>query len=324
MSLRDWIRPLTGDAAPFILRDFGGFSGPVWMLALTTGLKAVGVALTIAFGNPTPVLAQYAAVIVMALVTVVLINPWHRLSKWVLHATVTLSAILLGWMLLTANNQGNLVSQALTLVALVVYAAMWFPRHQAQLHIASLLLASGVGVFGSYPLRDAIALWSPMATTAVLLAWMLRTLVLRIQMLAVRDDLTKVWNRNGLAAVIDHTAVASGTPSNAMVVVDLDDFKRVNDEQGHAAGDAMLVQVAETLTARLRPQDSVVRTGGDEFLLLLPATSAAAARMVMDRVLPMLPIGASFGVAEWRGAADFDEAHARADAAMYEYKGARR
>jgi diguanylate cyclase (GGDEF)-like protein len=293
------------------------------MLALITGAKTLGTTLTIAFGQWRPVDSQYAAVIVMGLVTAVLINPWHRLPKWVLHATVSVSAFFVGWMLLTADNRGNNLGQALSLVALVVYAAMWFPRHQAQLHIASLLMASAVGVFGRWPLRDGLALWAPMAMTAVLLAWMLRTLVLRIQMLAVRDDLTKVWNRTGLASVVEHSAVPDGTPSNAMVVVDLDGFKHVNDALGHAAGDALLVQVADALCSHLRPQDSVVRVGGDEFLLLFPSTSTTAVKVVLDRVLPLLPIGASFGVAEWRSADDFDEAHARADAEMYERKASR-
>ncbi len=323
MGIRDWIRPVTEDSAPFILRDLGGFAGPVWMLALITGVKSLGTALTITFGQREAALSQYAAAIVLGLIAVVLINPWHRLPKWLLHATLSMCAVLVCWMLLTAGNRGNTLGQSLMVVALVVYAAMWFPRHQAQLHIISLLVASAIGIFGRWPFKDAFALWGPTAMTAVLLAWMLRTLVLRIQTLAVRDDLTKVWNRTGLVSVIDHSAVADGTPSNAMVVVDLDDFKRVNDERGHAAGDALLVQVAEALLSHLRPQDSVVRTGGDEFLLLLPATSAPAATKVLERVLPLLPIGASYGVAEWRSAADFDAAHAQADAEMYLRKASR-
>ena len=325
VGLIDWVRPATIEApAAHVMRDLGGFRGPVWMLALITGMKSLGLLLVIVFGSSQAVPAQVVDLIVSVLITLVLVNPWHMVPNWFLHASVSLGAFFILWLLLAANNRGNVIGNALTLVVLVVYVAMWFPRHQVQLHVMSLLAASAIGMFRTMERHEAIAIWGPTALTAVLLSMMLRSLVLRIQHLALRDELTDAVSRTGLRGVIERHTTTESEPANAVVVIDLDDFKRVNDEQGHQAGDSLLRQVVDLLRARLRPNDSVVRTGGDEFMVLMPATSLDAAAKAIARVIADFPIGFSHGIAEWRSDADFDRATAIADAAMYECKAARR
>ncbi len=306
------------------MRDLGGFRGPVWMLALITGVKSLGLLVVIVFGSVQVVPAQLVNCLVALLITLVLVNPWHVVPNWFLHATISLGAISILWLLLAANNRGNVIGNSLTVVVLVVYVAMWFPRHQVQLHVISLLAASAVGMYATMERSEATAIWGPTAVTAVLLSMMLRSLVLRIQHLALRDELTDAVSRMGLRGVIERQATSPSEPANAVVVLDLDEFKRVNDEQGHLAGDLMLKQVVEVLRSRLRPNDSVVRTGGDEFMVLMPATTVEAADKVIARVTSDFPIGFSYGLAEWRTDEDFDQAVAIADAAMYEGKLARR
>jgi diguanylate cyclase (GGDEF)-like protein len=115
-----------------------------------------------------------------------------------------------------------------------------------------------------------------------------------------------------------------------MFVIDLDDFKPVNDSLGHHVGDALLVSVARRLRHNARPEDTVARLGGDEFAVLLAPISPSEAAAVAERILDalaepveadghLLTVRASMGVAigPAHGAAGLMRA---ADAAMYEAK----
>lgn len=105
--------------------------------------------------------------------------------------------------------------------------------------------------------------------------------------LAVTDPLTGLHNRR--YAVSRLTAIAGAAQADgstiAVMILDLDRFKRVNDEWGHAAGDCVLVQVAERLASAMRPGDLLARIGGEEFLVALPDTGLAEARRIAERLL---------------------------------------
>jgi diguanylate cyclase (GGDEF)-like protein/PAS domain S-box-containing protein len=151
---------------------------------------------------------------------------------------------------------------------------------------------------------------------------------------AHHDALTGVVNRPGfelsLQAVFD---AQPGSRPAALVMIDLDHFKPINDTAGHAAGDAMLVAVAQAISTRVRGSDLVVRLGGDEFAVLLPGCTHERALAVAEKVREAitalaltweghtLRVGASLGVAEL-GDQHTSPAQwlAQADAACYEAK----
>ena len=100
-----------------------------------------------------------------------------------------------------------------------------------------------------------------------------------------RDKLTGLYNRARLDGYIaEEFAIATrnGKPLS-VIMADVDHFKRVNDTRGHAAGDRILVAVAEALGGRLRPRDMVARFGGEEFVLILPETDAPGSEVVAER-----------------------------------------
>ncbi|MDZ7591162.1 MAG: GGDEF domain-containing protein [Rubrivivax sp.] len=101
-----------------------------------------------------------------------------------------------------------------------------------------------------------------------------------------RDPLTGLLNRRGLARVYAQFSAHQRAAGDAMccVYLDLDDFKRVNDDVGHAAGDACLQHLARVLETTLRRNDVVARVGGDEFVVLLPHLAGADAVTLLYRV----------------------------------------
>jgi diguanylate cyclase (GGDEF)-like protein len=103
---------------------------------------------------------------------------------------------------------------------------------------------------------------------------------------ALLDPLTRVWNRRGggeLLEMLRQEAISSGEQF-AIVLVDIDHFKEINDEHGHAIGDQALRKVAASITASIRPDDVVSRYGGDEFLVILRNATPGICRSVAERI----------------------------------------
>jgi diguanylate cyclase (GGDEF)-like protein len=147
------------------------------------------------------------------------------------------------------------------------------------------------------------------------------------------DALTSCLNRAATLELVDRTVSApDGGSGNAVVFIDLDRFKAVNDHLGHAAGDRLLVEVAERLRETLREGDHVGRFGGDEFLVICPGVdSADQAREIAERIAIVLTstvdiesrpvqLRASVGVAWTTESLKADTLIAWADSAMYESK----
>ncbi len=112
----------------------------------------------------------------------------------------------------------------------------------------------------------------------------------RLEFIADHDPLTGLLNRRSFERELDRhvTKVRRDGDQGALVVLDLDHFKVVNDSLGHTAGDKLIVGIAERLTGRLRESDVVARLGGDEFAILLPDASADEAVQVAQQLLEVI------------------------------------
>lgn len=148
------------------------------------------------------------------------------------------------------------------------------------------------------------------------------------------DQLTQVANRRGLMQAFETAraqAARDGSPL-AIGLLDVDNFKRLNDELGHSAGDVALRSLAGVISQSLRPADAVARFGGEEFVVLLPETALDDAAQILTRLQRSLSQGLfmherktvfvtfSAGVTVYRGGETLEQALERADAGLYEAK----
>lgn len=150
------------------------------------------------------------------------------------------------------------------------------------------------------------------------------------------DTLTNCFNRRWLEHVFEResTRCALNEQPLSLLMLDVDHFKAYNDRHGHLPGDYALCLVAHTLRNQLRPKDSLVRFGGEEFVILLPELAASDARAIGERLRKSLeqitsfysPVGVlpgvtiSLGLAEMQTADSLQGLIARADAALYQAK----
>ncbi|MBA4176862.1 MAG: GGDEF domain-containing protein [Leptothrix sp. (in: Bacteria)] len=152
------------------------------------------------------------------------------------------------------------------------------------------------------------------------------------------DALTQVANRRGLAQAFEAESAraereqAQGGPGLAVGLIDIDNFKRLNDQLGHAAGDVALKALAAAVRERLRPVDHLARFGGEEFVVLLPGIDVAEAQQVMTRLQRSLSealflhdgrevfVTFSGGITAWCPGEALQVCLERADAALYEAK----
>ncbi|MBT9486894.1 MAG: diguanylate cyclase [Rubrivivax sp.] len=151
------------------------------------------------------------------------------------------------------------------------------------------------------------------------------------------DMLTQVANRRGLQQAFEAEVARAGRAEGdaallAVGLIDIDNFKKLNDSLGHAAGDQALKSLAAGVRDRLRPVDTVARFGGEEFVVLLPATPADEAQLALTRLQRALSaslfmhdgrevlVTFSAGVTAWRPGEALETALERADEALYEAK----
>lgn len=208
-------------------------------------------------------------------------------------------------------------------VWVAVVVAMYFSPVAAA-SITALVIAAQIAVL----MVSDVAAWLPQLVlttgTCGAGAAVAGMLAHRLRQLTLTDPLTGVANRRGMqeALLREVTIAAQRRLPLAVAVLDLDNFKQLNDSRGHAAGDRALISATRAWQMCLRPGDTLARLGGDEFFVTMPGCDEMAGFTIAARLAEVTPqeLTCSVGIAVFDGSEAGPELLARADAALYEAK----
>jgi len=202
--------------------------------------------------------------------------------------------------------------------------------------ITSTILILGILII-TYPIVDLLSFLNIAATTGLTAAFSFvifrsyNEKQLELSLLASIDSLTSSGNRRALDLKLIDIIVSQNREARAMclILIDLDSFKAINDEYGHAAGDQILISVCELITQHVRLQDSLYRYGGDEFIITPVNTNIETTKALAEKIRHMveqhrfvneLKMTLSIGVAQYREGDTPESWIGRADNALYKAK----
>jgi GGDEF domain-containing protein len=247
-----------------------------------------------------------------------------RIPRWFLHAVVAGGTLAISALIARAATGVSTVVTATDYIWLGVYVSFFFSRTAARLHLALIAVGFGVALLiNSHGVpAEAFVL---MTASIVVVSETIGRQSDRLRHEAHTDSLTGLLNRKGLALAAERAltlADRTGIPLT-LGLIDLDDFKKVNDRDGHAEGDRLLVSMTETWSEELQPGDIFARLGGDEFLVILVGLSDEEATRFFERLLFLSPAPWSAGVIKRNAGEDLSACLARADNTLYEAKHSR-
>jgi diguanylate cyclase (GGDEF)-like protein len=249
------------------------------------------------------------------------ILPWHRWPDRALLAVPMTGLVWLGALGLASDGRAAVYSAYTTLLFLFIGLTQraWTSVAMLPLAVATTLLLYGgpsTELIARLPLS--VIVWLTSAQIVCRYRARNRDVVDDLETQAHRDPLTGLGNRNGL-----ERRLAAMRPGDAALLVDLDYFKRINDNAGHTAGDQVLRDFGALIRTVVRGRDYAIRYGGEEILILLPGSGAAGAHR-LDRRLREAWAQAQPAVTYSAGIAVVGEGLrpvvARADEAMYTAK----
>jgi diguanylate cyclase (GGDEF)-like protein len=305
----------------------GGMPTDVTVLAVISLVSGIGclIAASVPLAQNAPQTLLYGLGAFGVALALALRVAGPRVTTTALHAAVLIHTAQLGVMVAIAVTERGQFLSALGFTWTAVYVAYFFRPAIARVYAVGMILGLSASLLAARAPTD-LMVWAVLCTMVWLGVVILSRLNERLRAAAHTDSLTQVLNRPGFAvAAARHRALAQRRgESVALAVLDLDDFKGVNDRHGHAAGDHLLVEIAGAWSASLRPGDLLARFGGDEFILMLVGATAEQVDAILARLAAAHPAAWTAGTVRCANEEPLEDAINRADARLYAAKESRR
>lgn len=254
-------------------------------------------------------------------VAALLIPGRYRLPTWTYHGMLVMGAILVTNGIWLGHGGTASVAAAFFFIWVPLYTFWAWPWRPAAAHVAidAVLLAVGLR---AAEVAGAPAVWLIIVTTSSVAAVVVALMRRELSALATKDPLTLLPNRAHLEDVLPREIARARRTGVALslAVLDVDGLKAVNDHSGHHAGDELLRTAATAWRSQLRATDLLVRVGGDEFVVVLPGTSATESCSVLTDLRRSTPVSFSAGVTDCRVDDDPASLIGRADELLYAAK----
>ncbi len=250
----------------------------------------------------------------------------ERMGRGAIHVSTASGTALIALCQVLANGGSPTAVYAMLYIWVVLHCALFFPRRVVAIQLSLTTVAHASALLW---LGEVVSI-APQLTltlgTQLAAALVVGALATRQRELADTDSLTGLGNRRMVDRTLDWGLTRSRRATSASMCVallDLDGFKAFNDERGHVAGDLVLIEAAATWRPLVRDHDTLARTGGDEFTLVLSDLRLDEAERIVARMIEATPEGVacSAGVARWDGEETSQQLIERADDALYEAKG---
>lgn len=300
---------------------------PVWAMAM---IYAVGglmclFASVFPLSEEAPILLARVVGVACLLGAVLIATFGRRLSPTGLQVVALLGTLTNAVLVSSCATNYGAALNSFAWLWIGIYSGQFFEQRAVRVQCVAIVIASGIALYVS-GLPGMVTAWVMVAGSSVLASEALARVNSRLRRQLTTDPLTGLLNRAGFVDASERVrafADRDGRPVS-LALIDLDQFKRVNDLQGHAAGDELLVDLGRAWRGELRGSEVLARFGGDEFALVMPGAASEGADEALARLRTASPAEWSVGAVEWEPGETLDRALARADEELYRAKRTRR
>ena len=248
----------------------------------------------------------------------------NRLRMWFFHVLIQIGNVLIAGGMYAGGPTETIEQYAFLYLWGALYASYFFSRRATVIHTLLGSLSYGLVLLLKEPNLFWMSRWFVMMGSFLIAALIVNWLMQQIRTLARADSLTGLYNRRTFEEELGRALWRAERDRRpvCVVLVDLDNFKRINDTLGHSTGDRLIKEASAAWSGQIRQNDVLARYGGDEFAALLPDCSLNDAEIVAGRLRRAMPSQAtcSIGFAMWDGKESGDTLLTRVDEALYRAK----